>query len=38
MSEPENTATVHKAYDISKTGNIQALLDQMTDDVTCQLP
>ena len=38
MSEPENTATVHQAYDNFKTGNIQALLDQMSDDVTWQLP
>ena len=38
MSEPENTATVKQAYDNFKTGNIQALLDQMSDDVTWQLP
>ena len=38
MSEPENTATVQQAYNNFKTGNIQALLDQMSDDVTWQLP
>jgi ketosteroid isomerase-like protein len=38
MSEQENTATVQQAYDNFKTGNIQALVDQMSDDVTWQLP
>jgi len=38
MSEQENTATVQQAYHNFKSGNIQALLDQMSDDVTWQLP
>ncbi len=38
MSEQENTAIVQQAYNNFKTGNIQALLDQMSDDVTWQLP
>lgn len=38
MSEPENTATVQQSYHNFKTGNIQALLDQMSEDVTWQLP
>lgn len=38
MSEQENTATVQQAYDNFKTGNIQALLDQLSNDVTWQLP
>lgn len=38
MSELENTATVHQAYDNFKTGNIPGLLDLLSDDVTWQLP
>ena len=38
MSEQENTAVVQRAYDNFKTGNIQALLDQMSEDATWQLP
>jgi ketosteroid isomerase-like protein len=38
MSEQENTATVQQAYNNFKTGEIQALLDQMSDDATWQLP
>ena len=38
MSEQENTAIVQKAYNNFKTGNIEGLLDLMSDDVTWQLP
>lgn len=38
MSEQENIAVVTEAYSNFKTGNITALLDQMTDDVVWQLP
>ena len=38
MSERENTAVVQQAYSNFKTGNIQALLDQLSDNVTWQLP
>jgi uncharacterized protein len=38
MSERENTAVVQQAYNNFKTGNIQALLDQLSDNVTWQLP
>src|SRR5260221_3424641 len=38
MSEPDNIAIIQQAYDNFKTGNIQALLEQMSDDVTWQLP
>src|SRR5438552_2672167 len=38
MSEKDNTATVQQAYNNFKTGNIQGLLDQMSEDVTWQLP
>ena len=38
MSEQENTATVQQAYNNFKTGNIQALLDQVSADATWQLP
>ena len=38
MSEQDNTAIVQKAYHNFKTGNIQGLLDQMSDAVTWQLP
>lgn len=37
MSE-QNTAIAQQAYENFKTGNIQALLDQLSDDVTWQLP
>lgn len=37
MSE-QNTAIAQQAYTNFKTGNIQALLDQLSDDVTWQLP
>jgi ketosteroid isomerase-like protein len=33
-----NTATVQQAYNNFKTGNIQALLGQMSDNITWQLP
>jgi hypothetical protein len=38
MSEQENTATVQQAYNNFKAGDIQALLTQMSDDATWQLP
>jgi len=38
MSEQENIAVVQQAYNNFKTGNIRALVDQMTDDVVWQLP
>lgn len=38
MSEQENIAVVTEAYNNFKTGNIPALVDQMTDDVVWQLP
>jgi uncharacterized protein len=34
----QNTAIAQQAYENFKTGNIQALLDQLSDDVTWQLP
>ena len=38
MSEQENTAIVQQGYNNFKTGNIGALLDQLSDDITWQLP
>lgn len=38
MSEQENVAIVHQAYTNFTTGNIPALLAQLSDDVTWQLP
>src|SRR5260370_42165088 len=38
MSEQENTAIVQQGYNNFKTGNIEALLDQLSADVTWQLP
>ena len=38
MSEQDNTAIVQQAYNNFKTGNIQGLIDQMSDNVTWQLP
>ena len=38
MSEQENINVVQQAYNNFKTGNITALVDQMTDDVVWQLP
>ena len=38
MSEPENIAIVQQAYKNFQTGNIPALLAQLSDDVTWQLP
>jgi ketosteroid isomerase-like protein len=38
MSEQENIAVVQQVYANFKAGNIQALVDQMTDDVVWQLP
>ena len=38
MSEQNNAATVQQAYNNFKTGNIQALVDQMSDGITWQLP
>ena len=37
MSET-NTATIQQAYNNFKTGNIQGLLDQLSDSITWQLP
>jgi|ERR1700682_1781458 len=34
----QNTAIAQQVYENFKTGNIQALLDQLSDDVTWQLP
>ena len=38
MSEKENTALVEQAYNNFKDGNIEALLQQTSEDVTWQLP
>lgn len=38
MSEQENIELVRQAYQNFKTGNIQALLNLMAEDVTWQLP
>lgn len=38
MSEQENTKIVQQAYENFKTGNIQALLEQLSEDVEWQLP
>src|SRR5256886_13765382 len=38
MSEQENTAIAQQGYNNYKTGNIEALLDQLSADVTWQLP
>ena len=38
MSEQENVSIVHQAYDNFKTGNIPALLDLCSEDITWQLP
>jgi uncharacterized protein len=38
MNEQENAATVQQAYHNFKTGNIQGLLDQMSDNLTWELP
>ena len=38
MSEHENVAIVYQAYDNFKAGNIPALLDLCSDDITWQLP
>ncbi len=38
MSENENTALIEQAYNNFKNGNIEALLQQMSEDVTWQLP
>ena len=38
MSEQENVAIVHQAYNNFKTGNIPGLLDLCSDDITWQLP
>jgi len=38
MSEQDNIAIVQQAYNNFKTGNIPALLAQLSDDVTWQLP
>jgi ketosteroid isomerase-like protein len=38
MSEQENIAVVQQAYNNFKTGNIQALLDLLSPDVTWELP
>ena len=38
MSERENAAIVQQAYTNFKTGNIQGLLDQLSDHITWQLP
>jgi uncharacterized protein len=38
MSEQENVTIVHQAYNNFKAGNIPALLDLCSDDITWQLP
>src|SRR5436305_14408928 len=38
MSEQDNVAVVRQAYDNFKTGNIEALLGQMSEDVDWRLP
>ena len=38
MSEQDNIAIVQQAYNNFQTGNIPALLGQLSDDVTWQLP
>jgi len=38
MSEQDNTAIAQQAYHNFKTGNIQGLLDLLSDDVSWQLP
>ena len=38
MSEQENIELARQAYENFKTGNIQALLNLMSEDVTWQLP
>ena len=38
MSEQDNAAIVQQAYDNFKSGNIEGLLDLLSDDVTWQLP
>jgi ketosteroid isomerase-like protein len=38
MNEQENAVTVERAYHNFQTGNIQGLIDQMSDDVTWELP
>lgn len=38
MNEQDNTATAQQAYANFKTGNIDALLNQMADDVDWELP
>jgi hypothetical protein len=38
MSEQENTRVAQQAYEHFKAGNIQALLDLLSDDVEWQLP
>ena len=38
MNEQENTATIQQAYNNFNTGNIEGLLDQMSDNITWQLP
>ena len=38
MNEQENAETVREAYNNFKTGNIQGLIDQMSDNVAWELP
>lgn len=38
MSEQENTALVKQAYEKFKTGDIQGLLNLLSEDITWQLP
>src|SRR5256714_12960514 len=38
MTEKETTATIQRAYNNFKTGNIEGLLDQMSDNINWQLP
>jgi uncharacterized protein len=38
MSEQENTAIVQKAYSNFQTGNIEGLVNQMSAEITWQLP
>lgn len=38
MAESENVSVAQQGYDNFKTGNISALVEQMTEDVVWQLP
>jgi ketosteroid isomerase-like protein len=38
MNEQENAVTIQQAYNNFQTGNIQGLLDQMSDNIAWELP